>query len=86
MSDMRAKVHVTGVTPTHGENGRLVQEKVEFRPVAKDGGYPSDGSDEDNTFAHFSPSGRFEIDIANPELHGKFAAGDKFYVDFKRIK
>lgn len=44
--------------------------------------YPEDGSDEDNTFAKFSPSANLSINIANPDLFGKFNVGDKFYVDF----
>jgi hypothetical protein len=50
--------------------------------VAKSGPYPADGSDEDNTYAHYSPSAECSITIANPALHGKFVAGQKFYVDF----
>ena len=41
-----------------------------------------DGLDEDNTFAKFSPSVDLGITIANPALWGKFAVGDKFYLDF----
>lgn len=78
---MRAKVSCTGITK-HGETS----ETVVFTPVAKSTSYPEDGSDEDNTFAKFSPSGRFELTIANPALVGKFAIGDKFYVDFSPIE
>jgi hypothetical protein len=46
--------------------------------------YPPDGSDEDNTYAHYSPQANFSITIANPALIGKFAYGDKFYVDFTK--
>lgn len=44
--------------------------------------YPADGSDEDNTYARMSPGANLQINIANPELWGKFKHGDKFYVDF----
>lgn len=44
--------------------------------------YPADGSDEDNTFAKWSPGADLSINIANPALWEKFAVGDKFYVDF----
>ena len=44
--------------------------------------YPADGSDEDNTFAKFSPGANLSINIANPALWGQFKVGDKFYLDF----
>lgn len=81
MTTMRAKLRVGSVMPFQSE-GVTTQERVIFHGVAKSGGYPADGSDEDNTFAKFSPSASFDILIANPALHGKFTPGDTFYVDF----
>jgi len=52
-----------------------------FSGVAR-GGYPADGSDEDNSFAKFSPSVSMDFHVANPALFGKFEPGQKFYVDF----
>lgn len=57
-------------------------EKLKFNAVCKSGSYPADGSDEDNTYAHYSPSASCEIYVANPALAGKFEPGQKFYVDF----
>jgi hypothetical protein len=48
--------------------------------------YPEDGSDEDNTYAKFSPGADLSINIANPALWGKFNVGDKFYVDFTPVE
>ena len=76
MPTMRAKFVVTAVESTG------TSEKLRFNAVAKNGAYPEDGSDEDNTFAKWSPSASCEITVANPALFGKFTAGDKFYVDF----
>ena len=56
-----------------------------FAGVSKSGGYPEDGSDEDNSFAKFSPSVSFDMQVANPVLIGKFAVGDVFYVDFSPV-
>lgn len=75
MPNMKAKVRVSGIAP-HGES-----ETVVFNGVAASS-YPADGSDEDNTFAKFSPSVNFSITIANPALIGKFAVGDTYYADF----
>lgn len=55
---------------------------VHFHAVCKPSGYPADGSDEDNTYAKFSPAAKCEITIANPNLIGKLNPGEKFYVDF----
>ena len=76
MATMRAKMKVESVTMT--EYG----EALEMHAVAKSGAYPQDGSDEDNTYAKFSPSGTLKLAVANPSLIGKFRPGQKFYLDF----
>ena len=73
---MRAKVRVGSINK-YGD-----QEQITFHGVARNGGYPADGSDENNTFAKFSPSVQFTMTIANPALVGTFEAGDTFYCDF----
>lgn len=77
---MRCKVEIHDVT-LHRSG-----EHITARPVGKNGGYPADGGDEDNTFANFSPSGEFKLFIANPELHGVYKPGQKFYVDWTPIE
>jgi hypothetical protein len=79
MTKMRAKMIVESSVPM-GEAGTT--EVLKMRAVPKSTAYPADGSDEDNTYAQYSPYGALELHIANPNLHGKFKAGDKFYVDF----
>lgn len=81
MTTMRAKVRVSAVLPQQTD-GVTTSERLMFSGVSKSGSYPSDGADEDNTFAKFSPSVSFDMHVANPALIGKFAVGDKFYVDF----
>lgn len=78
---MRAKVYVSGI-----EKFSETQESIKFSAIGKSGSYPSDGSDEDNTFSKFSPMAHFNITIANPELIGHFKLGDKMYVDFTPIE
>jgi hypothetical protein len=76
MPKMRAKLEIQSVEKfDHGE-------KLTFFAVAKNGAYPADGSDEDNTYAHYSPGAKLEILIANPALFGQFKAGEKYYLDF----
>ncbi len=76
MSSMRAKFQVNSVEKF--QSG----EKLKLSAVGRSGSYPPDGSDEDNTFAKFTPSASCEIHIANPALFGKFEPGQKLYVDF----
>lgn len=81
MTAMRAKVRVTSIQP-YPEEGAPTQEVLTFNFPAKDGPYPADGSDEDQQFARYSPSGALSLTVANPNLLGKFAVGDTFYLDF----
>jgi hypothetical protein len=78
---MRAKVYVSGI-----EKYSETSETIKFSAISKNGGYPSDGSDEDNTYAKFSPSAHFNINIANPDLIGQYNIGEKYYVDFTPVK
>jgi hypothetical protein len=85
MTTMRAKVRVSGVFPFLGDDGKVSSERLMFSGVYKSDGYPSDGSDEDNTFAKFTPSLSFDMLVNNPSLIGSFTVGDTFYVDFTPV-
>lgn len=76
MITMRAKMEVTNVKVS------LEADEVTFRAVCKSEAYPEDGSDENNSFAKFSPSADLTMAIANPALHGKLRPGQQYYVDF----
>lgn len=86
MTKMRAKVKVNGVTPFKNEAGEVQSERLDFVFPAKDSAYPPDGSDEDQQFARYSPSASLSLTVANPALLGKFAVGDKFYLDFVPVE
>ena len=47
--------------------------------------YPADGSDEDNTFAKYSPSVELRMTVANPALLDAFKPGQVFYLDFTPV-
>lgn len=77
---MRAKMIVTKIE-------RFPEsDRISCVAVARSTPYPADGSDEDNTFAKFSPSGELSLTIANPALVGKIEPGTKFYLDFTVAK
>lgn len=61
-------------------------EKLEFSAVCKGDGYPADGSDENNSFALWTPSAHLDMTINNPALFGGFTEGQEFYLDFTEAK
>lgn len=74
---MRAKLEVKLVTkPWEGA------EEVTMQPVSGQAAYGPNGESEDNTYARYTPSGVVTLVITNPNLHGKFQVGQKFYADF----
>lgn len=83
---MRAKMKISTIDRTNeGKEGDQYRSViVRASAVAKDSAYPADGTDEDNSFARWSPSADLSITINNPNLFGKLAVGDTFYVDFHR--
>ena len=81
---MRAKLQVGSVFQ-HGDKPEERYDQLHFHGVCANK-YPEDGSDENNTFAKFSPSVALSITIANPALLGKFKTGDVFYVDFTPVE
>lgn len=78
---MRAKLQVGHVQTHTNADGDKTMETVSMHAVAASK-YPDDGSDEDNTFARWSPGAHLSINIANPDLFGRFRHGQKFIVDF----
>ena len=77
---MRAKMKVTNV-----DHAGDAQETLKFSAVAKNDGYPADGSDENNTYAKWTPAAELQMVITNPALVGKFVVGQEFYVDFTLV-
>lgn len=85
MSKMRAKMEVINVEEFHNSpDGKKSSERLSFRAVSKPDGYPADGSDDDNSYAKWSPDASLSILVANPALFDQFKRGDKFYVDFTK--
>lgn len=81
---MRAKLFISKVE-RHG-TGDNAQDVLTMHGVSRKDSYPEDGSDENNTYAKFSPSVSLQITIANPALVGVYSPGDTFYVDFEPIE
>lgn len=79
MTTMRAKMRVASVTK-YGEPPTSIS--LTFAAVGKSDGYPADGTDEDNSFARWTPSASLQMSIQNPALLDQFQEGQRFYVDF----
>lgn len=76
---MRAKLLLQSVTPFEQGQG----ENLAFFPVTEKP-FDQDGNSEDNTFSKWTPSGKVELAVTNPNLIGKFTVGEKYYVDFTK--
>lgn len=61
-------------------------QTIKAYPVGPKGSYPADGSDEDNTYAKWSPSGSLELCFTNPALSNSVKEGDVFYLDFTKVE
>ena len=78
MTAMRAKMRINHIDKRNSPS----QETLYFNAVSRSDRYPDDGSDENNTYAKFSPSGMLSLTVANPALIGKFNEGETYYLDF----
>lgn len=85
----RAKFRVSSVTPAEvvidPASAMAPFQTVKMFPVCRSDSYPADGSDEDNQFAKWSPSGSLELSFVNPNLSNSVKEGDVFYVDFTPV-
>lgn len=78
MTAMRAKMKISYIDKRYE-----YQETLHFNPVSRSG-YLADGSDENNTYARFTPSGMLSLTVTNPALLGKFEEGEEYYLDFTK--
>lgn len=74
---VRAKFRVNARRQQYVGENIPPQEVVELGAV----------SDEANkSWSQYTPQGRIEMHITNPEAAGQFAVGDHFYVDFEKAQ
>lgn len=79
---MRAKMRVTEVKKYGRLEGVTESIILKLNAVGKNGNYPADGSDEDNTFSRWTPSAELVMSITNPNLLDSFEVGQTYYIDF----
>lgn len=80
---MRAKFRVAAVEQLKTQDGSVVSINLTFSAVAAKS-YPADGSDENNTFAKWTPNARLTMTVNNPALFDEYAEGDEVYVNFTK--
>jgi hypothetical protein len=76
---MRAKMRINRIE-------QFAQSEILHFTAVYAGSYPSDGTDENNTFAKFTPSADIKMQITNPALLGQFKPDEVYYVDFTPVK
>lgn len=79
MTNMRAKVKVSNINQFEGS------ESLTFNAVCANK-FGDNGSDENNTYAKYTPSAEFKLTVNNPALLGKFKVGAEYYVDFSPVE
>jgi len=77
---MRAKMKVSRVESFE------TYQNLTFRAVCKSDGYPADGSDENNSFAKWTPTAALNMTVNNPDLFGKINEGEEYYLDFTKAE
>lgn len=80
MAMMRSKMKVRKVEKFEGS------ERLTLSAVCKSDGYPPDGSDENNTFAKWTPTADLTMSVTNPALFGKINEGEEYYLDFTKAE
>ena len=73
---LRAKFRLESITYVKDLDGQTVLEQLKFTAV-----YSDDPESENAQWSSYTPNGRLEMDINNPDAFGKFANGHEFYVD-----
>jgi hypothetical protein len=75
---MRAKMKINSVNrDSEGKEGDSYRSiAVRLSAVCKSEGYPPDGSDENNSFARWTPSAELQMTINNPALFDKLTEGE----------
>ena len=82
---MTAKMQVHSVAENRDTEGRVTFEQINMAPVCTKP-FDADGNSEDNTYARWTPSGRIDLTITNPNLFGKIKPGQRFYLHFTEAK
>lgn len=76
---VRAKMRVTRVPETCGVSGpKLDGQQIELMPVYDDKG-------PNKTWSKWTPSGKVEMHITNPDAFQQFKLGGTFFVDFTEV-
>ena len=77
---VRAKFWVKSVQHHHNHDPKAVCAEVELAPCY--GTYPGGDSEENKSFAKYTPAGEISLTITNPAAIEAFELGKAYYIDF----
>ncbi len=77
---VRAKFWVKEIKHAHQGPPNAVYADVKLAPCY--GAYPGGDSEENKSFAKYTPSGEITLGITNPDAIGFFELGKAYYIDF----
>ena len=80
MPNMIAKFKVINTNLIYSGSEQLTMMAVTSKP------FDADGASEDNSFARWTPMGKLEMTVNNPNLIGQFKEGDEFYIEFTKVE
>lgn len=72
----RCKFRCTTVDPQGGDTQKVVLEAQ----------YDQAMTQEDESFSKYTPSGRMEFHVQNPNLNGFFEPGKAYYIDVSPVE
>jgi hypothetical protein len=76
---VRAKFYVSEKKTTAQNVGLPTGDFIILSPVVS-------GSDENKSFYKWTPSGKIELGIVNPEAAAQFIVGSEYYIDFTKVE
>lgn len=77
---VRAKFFVKSIQHFHNSDPKAVCAEVKLAPCY--GSYPGGDSEENKSFAKYTPQGEMAMTITNPAAIEFFEIGKPYYVDF----
>lgn len=83
---VRAKFYVKAVEHQHSNVNGVNETHAEIKMAPCDEYSPGGGTEENKSFAKWTPCGEIRLTISNPDAVSFFELGQPFYIDFSRAE